>query len=131
MWDFIKGLLGNYKGPQRDAPYTSITKAETAPTVSNALQIPAVWECDTAMYFDPLGVSHKAIPGFRDWAEKHGICRDITEGDPDFRAVKMFCFTETDGIELMKMRTAEAGMPSTSTKSGRLTQSPTSPQRRC
>lgn len=45
MWDFIKGLLGNYKGPQRDAPYTSITQAETAPTVSNALQIPAVWEC--------------------------------------------------------------------------------------
>ena len=77
------------------------------------LRIPVVWECDTAMYFDPLGVSHKAIPGFRDWAEKHGICRDMTEGDPDFRAVKMFCFTETDGIELMKMRTAEAGMPYT------------------
>ena len=45
MWSFIKGLLGNYKGQQRTTPYTSITPTDTAPSVSNALQIPAVWEC--------------------------------------------------------------------------------------
>lgn len=77
------------------------------------LEIPVVWECDTAMYFDPSGVSHKAIPGFREWAEKHGICRDITEGDREFRAVKMFCFTDEDKIICMKERTAAAGMPYT------------------
>ena len=75
------------------------------------LRMPAVYECDTAMYFDPGNSRHPAIAGFRDWAEKHGICRDITEGDPEFRAVKMFCFAEEAQIGRMNKRTAEAGMP--------------------
>ena len=77
------------------------------------LKIPVVWECDTAMYFDPLNVSHEAITGFRDWAEKRGICRDIADGDPEFRAVKMFCFTDGKKIAMLEKRTAEAGMPYT------------------
>ena len=77
------------------------------------LEIPVVWECDMGMYFDPKGATHKAIPGFRDWAEKHGICRDITEGDREFRAVKMFCFTDGEQIVRLKERTAAAGMPYT------------------
>ena len=77
------------------------------------LEIPAVWECDTAMYFDPLGAPHKAIAGFREWAEKHEICRIISEDDPEFKAVKMFCFTSVEKIEAIKKRTAEAGMPYT------------------
>lgn len=45
MWNFIKGLLGNYTGEQRSAPLVPIAPAETESTVSNALQIPAIWEC--------------------------------------------------------------------------------------
>ena len=78
-----------------------------------SLEIPVVYECDTAMYFDPLAPSHPAIRGFRDFAEDHGICRDLREGDPEFRAVKMFCFADSDTIESLKQRTAEAGMPYT------------------
>ena len=77
------------------------------------LGIPTVWECDTSMYFDPQGGSHPAMAGFRKWAEDRGICRDITEDDPGFRAVKMFCFSGQDGISEMIRRTAEAGMPYT------------------
>ena len=75
--------------------------------------MPAVYECDTAMYFDPENSGHPAIAGFREFAEKHGICRDIAEGDPEFRAVKMFCFADEEQIGRMMRRTAEAGMPYT------------------
>ena len=77
------------------------------------LKIPVVWECDTAMYFDPLGVSHPRISRFREWADGHGICRDIAEDDPEFRAVKMFCFTDEGGIAALEKGTADAGMPYT------------------
>ena len=77
------------------------------------LRMPAVYECDTAMYFDPENSVHPAIAGFREWAEKHGISRDIAEDDPEFRAVKMFCFANEAQIGRMKKRTAEAGMPYT------------------
>ena len=77
------------------------------------LGIPAVYECDTAIYFDPQGPADQAIAGFRDWAEKKEICREISETDPEFRAVKMFCFSDSSGIEKMTARTAEAGMPYT------------------
>ena len=82
-------------------------------TIFLELKIPTVWECDTAMYFDPAAPVNKAIPGFRKWAEEHGICRDIAEGDGEFRAVKMFCFTDGDTIRQLAERTAAAGMPYT------------------
>ncbi len=75
------------------------------------LKIPVVWECDTAMYFDPCCPPHPEIARFRAFAENHGICRDLAENDPEFRAVKMFCFTDDRGIDGMRKRTAEAGMP--------------------
>ncbi len=77
------------------------------------LGIPVIWECDTAMYFDPAGPEHPAMSAFREWAEKHGICRDIAKDDPEFRAVKMFCFADRSGIAGMEKATAEAGMPYT------------------
>ena len=77
------------------------------------LEIPVIWECDTAMYFDPAGPKHPATAVFRTWAEKHGICREIEEDDPEFRVVKMFCFTETSVIDRMEKMTAEVGMPYT------------------
>ena len=80
------------------------------------MAIPAVWECDTALYFDPASPPHPAMAGFRKFAQEHGICRDVTENDPDFRAVKMFCFTDGWKIAEMKERTAEAGMPYTAIK---------------
>ena len=45
------------------------------------LRMPAVYECDTAMYFDPEGAPHPAVPYFRRFAEDHGLARDITEGE--------------------------------------------------
>ena len=77
------------------------------------LEMPVVYECDTAMYFDPDNSAHPTIAGFRDWAETHGICRDITDHDPEFRAVKMFGFSKRNRIAVMKKATAEAGMPYT------------------
>ena len=77
------------------------------------LQIPTVWECDTALYFDPEGAPHPALAGFREWSEQRGIYREIAEDDPEFRAVKMFCFTDEAGIERMKESTARIGMPYT------------------
>ena len=79
-----------------------------------SLRMPAVYECDTAMYFDPEGAPHPAIPYFRRFAEDHGLARDITENDPEFRAVKMFCFADSNAVREMEIRTAEAGMPYTS-----------------
>lgn len=76
-----------------------------------AQRIPAVWECDTAMYFDPSSPPHPALRHFREFAERQGIFRKITENDPDFRAVKMFCFAGRDDIEALLQRTAAAGFP--------------------
>ena len=75
------------------------------------LRMPAVWECDTALYFDPENRDHPAIDGFRDWAARKGIYREITENDPEFRAVKMFCFADEEMIRKMEAATAKAGMP--------------------
>jgi HK97 family phage portal protein len=45
LWSWIKGLLGNYQGVQVTKPVTQIAEHTTPPTVSNILQIPAIWEC--------------------------------------------------------------------------------------
>ena len=76
-----------------------------------SLEIPVVYECDTAVYFDPENISHPSVAGFRSFAEKYGICRDISESDPEFRAVKMFCFTDSGKITRIEKLTADAGMP--------------------
>ena len=77
-------------------------------------RVPVVYECDTAMYFDPLAPDHPAIPRFREYARSHGIDRTLCETDPEFRAVKMFCFSETRGlIDRVEKVTAAIGMPYT------------------
>ena len=84
------------------------------------LKVPVVYECDTAMYFDPLTPAHPAIPVFRQYARKNGIDRDIHEEDPEFRAVKMFCFSDTYGlIRKIEEATAAAGIPYTAIDRGR------------
>ncbi len=75
------------------------------------MKIPVVWECDTAMYFESDGPEHPSVSGFREFAEKQGICRFVKDDDPEFRAVKMFCFTDGKGIEQIEKMAAEAGMP--------------------
>ena len=82
------------------------------------LEIPLVFECDTAMYFDLQNAAHPAIAGFRKWAEQYGICRDVRENDPEFRAVKMFCFADRAKIGEAEKRTAAAGMPYTAISRG-------------
>ena len=84
------------------------------------LEIPVVYECDTAMYFDPQAPAHPAIPIFRDYARKNGIDRDITRTDPEFRAVKMFCFSDARGlINRLEEATAAIGMPYTAIDRGK------------
>lgn len=45
MFNFIKGLFGQYKGYQRAEPTTAIVPDTKAPTVDNLLQIPEIWNC--------------------------------------------------------------------------------------
>lgn len=45
MWSWIKGILGDYKGEQVTKPLCPIFPTDTRPSVNNALQIPAIWEC--------------------------------------------------------------------------------------
>ena len=75
------------------------------------LRIPTVYECDTGLYFDPEGPSGPGDAFFRDWAVRLGIFREVTGGDPEFRAVKMFCFADRERMERLKVRTAEIGLP--------------------
>ena len=77
------------------------------------LEVPAVYECDTALYFDRANEGHPSVAGFRDWADRRGISRDITEEDPEFRAVKMFAFGKEARINTLLKALAEAGMPYT------------------
>ena len=83
------------------------------------LKVPVTYECDTAMYFDPLAPDHPAIPRFREFARSHGIDRTLSETDPEFRVVKMFCFSETrDLIGRLEKATAAIGMPYTAIDRG-------------
>ena len=83
------------------------------------LKVPVTYECDTAMYFDPLAPDHPAIPRFREFARSHGIDRTLSETDPEFRVVKMFCFSETrDLIDRLEKATAAIGMPYTAIDRG-------------
>jgi hypothetical protein len=42
---------------------------------------------------------------------RNGLDRDISEDDPEFRAVKMFCFADNDQIAILQARTADIGTP--------------------
>ena len=84
------------------------------------LKVPVTYECDTGIYFDPLAPHHPAIPLFRDFARNAGLDRDITETDQEFRAVKMFCFSDTrDLIDQIEKATAAIGMPYTAIDRGK------------
>jgi len=75
------------------------------------LEIPVVYECDTAMYFEPKVKAIPEISGFREFAERFGIARDAAEDDPEFRMVKMFCFAEEKKIRELEKHTERVGMP--------------------
>ena len=85
-----------------------------------ALRMPAVYECDTAMYFDPEGAPHPAVPYFRRFAEDHGLARDITKEDPEFRIVKMFIFSDRpEPVQHLCSETGRLGMPYTAIDRGK------------
>ena len=73
--------------------------------------VPLVWECDTAMYFDPQGAFHPNIAHFRSFAERNRIAREIVPGDPDFRAVKMFAFGGEAPVNALLSSFAALGFP--------------------
>ncbi len=77
-----------------------------------SLHLPAVYECDTGMYFDPEGAPHPAVPLFRRFAQEHGLERTVSCTDPEFRAVKMFAFSkDPETIRQLCAETARLGMP--------------------
>ncbi len=85
-----------------------------------AVRMPAVYECDTAMYFDPEGAPHPAVPYFRRFAEDHGLARDITGEDPEFRIVKMFVFSDRpEPVQHLCSETGRIGMPYTAIDRGK------------
>lgn len=45
MFNFIKGLFGQYKGYQRTEPALTMVPEVKAPTIDNLLQIPEIWNC--------------------------------------------------------------------------------------
>ena len=75
------------------------------------LNLPTVYECDTAMYFDPLQLELPVLSGLIEWSKNHGIYRTIAESDPEFRAVKMLCFSESSVISELISLTEESGLP--------------------
>lgn len=45
MFNFIKGLFGQYRGYQRTEPALTMVPEVKAPTIDNLLQIPEIWNC--------------------------------------------------------------------------------------
>ena len=83
------------------------------------LWLPVVYECDTGMYFDPLSPPHPYVDKFREFSERNGLAREVNAEDPEFRIVKMFCFTADEKVlEALMRRTAELGMPYTAIDRG-------------
>ena len=77
-----------------------------------SMRLPAVFECDTGMYFDPEGATHRAVPLFRRFAQEHGLYREISETDPEFRIVKFFVFSKDEAqIQTLCAKTEELNMP--------------------
>lgn len=57
--------------------------------------VPAVYEADQGMYFEPEGApTNPEIEIFRDFAARRGTGRLIPDAGKDFRFVKFFLFTE-------------------------------------
>ncbi len=79
--------------------------------VFRSMAVPTVYECDTAMYFDPLSPETPFLKGLIDWSRNHGIYREIRETDPEFRAVKMLCHAEKPAIDELISRTMAIGLP--------------------
>ena len=84
-----------------------------------SLDIPVVYECDTGMYFDESSPAHPAISFMRKFSEREGIARQVRKDDPEFRAVKMFTFSDReDVIREVEAQTAALGMPYTAIDRG-------------
>jgi len=84
------------------------------------LRLPALYECDTGMYFDPDGPDHPAFERYQYYSKLRGTHRLIREDDPEFRVVKLFCFSEARGpVAELERRATEMGMPYTAIDVGR------------
>ncbi len=81
--------------------------------------IPVVFECDTAIYFEPVFLHNSGIQDFRSFSERAGISRDIQDNDPEFRAVKMFCFAPFIRVRAILEDLTAAGFPYTAIDRGR------------
>ena len=91
--------------------YFSLPESLMIRSLFRELNLPAVYECDTGIYFDPLiGQNDPAIQAFSVFAQKAGIYREVTENDRDFCVIKMFCFSDSlPQIHLFQTRSLKMG----------------------
>lgn len=109
-----------YRGETVRAMEADPERSAALAALFREMKLPAVYECDTAMYFDPEGAPCPAIAGFKDHAVQHGVYREIRKGDPEFRVVKLFAFSDgPEAIREMEARTAAFGMPFAAVDRGR------------
>ena len=82
-------------------------------------RLPAVYECDTGMYFDPEGTSHPALSHLMRFSEDHRIRREVSDRDPEFRIVKMLLFSaRPEPVQLFCAEAGRLGMPYTAIDRG-------------
>ena len=110
-WIMGCGTRVIYRGSTLRSMEYDLSESLRLRSVFLKLRIPVVYECDTAIYFDPVSQSNKAISGFREFAEQHEIARDIDEEDTEFRIVKMFCFADRKTIRGLEAETEIIGIP--------------------
>ena len=106
------GTRIEYHGETMQALEADTELSERLRDMIRTLALPVVYECDTGIYYDPETPSHPEVTGFRAFSDHWGISRDIRTGDPEFRMVKMFVFTDDPAaVRRLEAETAALGFP--------------------
>ena len=67
--------------------------------------IPTVFECDTGIYYDDALSDGFMTPNWRGYTDSRGLTRFVDEGDPDFKAVKFFCYLKGEKMRRLLVDT--------------------------
>ena len=117
-WIMGCGTRVIYQGETLTSMEYSLEKSLALMNLNAEMKLRIVYECDTAIYFDPRIPDDRNMRAFWDFAQQHGIARTIRRDDPEFRIVKMFCFADEETIRELEERTKTLGMPYTAIDRG-------------
>ena len=117
-WIMGCGTRVIYQGETLTSMEYSLEKSLALMNLNAEMKLWIIYECDTAIYFDPRIPDDRDMRAFRDFAQQHGIARTIRRDDPEFRIVKMFCFADEETIRELEERTKTLGMPYTAIDRG-------------